>query len=100
MIFFVNNDIIYYCIMKSLSEFFSSLLNITMFCKEDSNDDLSKTNHEKEDDKKEDDKKEDDKKEDDKKEDDKKEGETFEFIEINENTITQDDIEDLFVTKF
>lgn len=79
--------------MKSFAEFFSSLLNMSVFCKEESKDELSKTNHEKEEDEKEEKKK-------DKEDKEEKKDETFEFIEINENTLTQDDIEDMFITKF
>ena len=77
--------------MKSFGEYFSSLLNMNMFCKDESKsskDSLDKTEHEKEEENKEETEKE------------KKKGEeTFEFIEISENTFVEV-VEDMFITKF
>ena len=77
-----------------VSELFSSLLNINAFMRDNST--VSENEPTEKEDKKED-KKEEEKEEenDDKKEEEKEISETFEFIEIND-----DDVKDMFITKF
>ena len=68
--------------MKSFGEYFSSLLNMNMFCKDESKsskDSLDKTEHDKKNSEKRGIKKK-------RKKEKKKGEETFEFIEISENT--------------
>ena len=87
--------------MKSFGEYFSSLLNMNMFCKDESKnstDSLDKTEHEKEE--VQELKTENDKDQNNKEEpDEEKKSETFEFIEIAENTFDEE-VEDMFITKF
>lgn len=73
-----------------VSELFSSLLNINAFMRDNST--VSENEPTEKEDKKED-KKEEEKE--DKKEEEKEISETFEFIEIND-----DDVKDMFITKF
>ena len=87
--------------MKSFGEYFSSLINMNMFCKDESKDSthsLDKTEHEKEE--VQELKTENDEDQNNKEEpDEEKKSETFEFIEIAENTFDEE-VEDMFITKF
>ena len=90
--------------MKSFGEYFSSLLNMNMFCKDESNvstDSLDKSKDEKEEVQETKSEISEDSKNNDKKENQEiqKENETFEFIEVSENTLDED-VEDMFITKF
>lgn len=89
--------------MKSFGEYFSSLLNMNMFCKDESKESthsLDKTVHEKEEvqEIKSENSKIEEKKEE-HKESKKKGEETFEFIEIAESSFDEE-VEDMFITKF
>jgi len=79
--------------MKSFGEYFSSLLNMNMFCKDESKsskDSLDKTEHEKE---------EVPETTEETEETEEKKNETFEFIKIAENTFAEE-VEDMFITKY
>ena len=82
--------------MKSFGEYFSSLLNMSIFCgTEPSKDSLDETQHDKEEVQENKSEKSEEKKE----TEEEEKNETFEFIEVAESSFDKD-VEDMFITKF